>query len=113
MKRKLHAKIISLILVIATLVTVLPLTVFADEIKNEGDTASGTNEVYIKSLKLAQAKTKEEAKDALEKEGYIFLEGNLNEGTDADGVWLGYTITTNPAEAIYDIKMMPSCSRSV
>ena len=106
MKGKLYSKIISLILAIATLITVLPLTAFANEIKNEGDTSSGTSEVYIKSVKLAQAKTREEAKDALEKEGYIFLEGNLNEGTDADGVWLGYTITTDPSEAIYDIKLM-------
>ena len=106
MKRKLYARIIALILVITTLVTVLPLAVFAEEIKGENSTAGETQEVYIKSVKLAQAKTEEEAKEALEEEGYIFLEGNLNAGTDADGIWLGYTITSDPSEAIYDMKLM-------
>ena len=106
MKRKLYARIIALILVITTLVTALPLAVFADELKGENSTAGETQEVYIKSVKLAQAKTEKEAREALEEEGYIFLEGNLNAGTDADGIWLGYTITSDPSEAIYDMKLM-------
>ena len=57
-------------------------------------------------IKLARAKKQEEAKQILEKEGYIFVNKNLNEGTGADGVWLGYTTTTDPAKAIYDIKLM-------
>ena len=106
MKSKLYTKIISLILVITTLVTVLPLTVFADEIKGESSAAGETQEIYIKSVKLAEAKTGEEAKAILEEEGYIFVEGNLNAGTGEDGVWLGYQTTTNPSEAIYDMKLM-------
>lgn len=101
MKAKLYGKIISLILVITTLVAALPLTVFAEtsEIeKNKG--------LYVKNIKLAQAKTKDEAQAILEDEGYIFLDGNLNEGTGEDGVWIGYTTTTDPNEAIYDLKVM-------
>lgn len=104
MKAGLFGKIISMILVIATLFTTLPLTVFAEELE-DGKTSS-TPEVYIKSIKLVQAKTKEEAKRELESKGYIFLNNNLNEGTGEDGIWLGYLETTDPAEAIYDLKVM-------
>ena len=95
MERKLWFKIVSLLLVVATLVTAVPITVFAE-----------TEEVYIKSIQLAQAETQEEAKAMLEAEGYTLLEGNLNAGTGEDGIWLGYTTTTNPEEAIYDLKLM-------
>ena len=103
--KKLNAcwKLISAILLIATLVTALPLSIIADEIIPETQKQS---ELYVKSIKGAQAKTREEAKKRLEKEGYIFLEGNLNEGTGEEGVWLGYTTTTDPNEAIYDLKVM-------
>ena len=101
MKTKLYGKIISLILVIATLFTTLPFTVFADAAEIEKN--KGT---YVKSIKLAQADSKEEAKSILEDEGYIFLDGNLNEGTGEEGVWIGYTTTTDPNEAIYDLKVM-------
>lgn len=101
MKAKLYGKIISLILVIATLVTTLPLTVFAETVEVEK-----TKDLYVKSIKLAQAKTEDEAKAILEGDGYIFLDGNLNEGTDQDGIWIGYTTTDDPDEAIYDLKVM-------
>lgn len=98
MKPKLYTKILSLVLVLAMLVTMVPATVFAEE--------TDTAELYIKSVKLAQAKTKAEAQSILEEEGYTFLDKNLNEGTDNDGIWLGYTTTTDPTEAIYDMKLM-------
>ena len=68
MKAKLYGKIISLILVIATLVTTLPLTVFAETIEIEKSKG-----LYVKSIKLAQAKTEDEAKAILEGDGYIDL----------------------------------------
>ena len=104
MKNNVSFKIISFLIVIATLITTLPLTVFAEEIKTEE--SADAVEIYIKSVKLAEAKTGEEAKAILEEEGYIFVEGNLNAGTGEDGVWLGYQTTTNPSEAIYDMKLM-------
>ena len=104
MQKRVYCKIVSLILVLATLVTTLPLTVFANEI---GDTVSSAEpEIYIKDIKLVQAKTKEEARLELEAKGYAFLDSNLNEGTGADGIWMGYLETTDPAEAIYDLKVM-------
>ena len=103
MKKKLIPKIISLLLVIATLITALPVNVFAEEIRSESE---ASEEIYIKSVKLSEAKTREEAKSKLESEGYIFLGDNLNEGTGENGIWLGYKTTTDPTEAIYDMKIM-------
>ena len=105
MKKHFLMKLLSVLLVMATLLTALPISAFAESAANPA--ASG-NEVYIKDIKLTQAKSKEEAKVMLEAEGYIFLDKNINEGTGADGVWLGYTTTTDPTEAIYDIKLMNS-----
>ena len=69
MKNKLTPKILSFLLVIATLMTALPLSIFAEEIRSESETSE---EVYIKSVRLAEAKTREEAKAELESEGYIY-----------------------------------------
>jgi hypothetical protein len=101
MEKKWSVKIISMLLVIATLMVSLPLAVFADEVQG-----TATAEVYVESIKLAQAKTKAEAKALLEGDGYIFFDHNLKEGTGNDGIWLGYTTTTDPTKAIYDIKLM-------
>ena len=98
MKNKLGTKLLSILLVLATLSAMLPMSVFAAEAREA--------EVYIKEIKLTQATTKEEAKGLLEDTGYIFLDRNLNEGTYGEGVWLGYKTTTDPSEAIYDIKLM-------
>ena len=102
---KISWKIISLFLVIATLATTLPLTVFAEEIKNEIESKEVT-EIYIKEVKLVQAKSEDEAKHILSQSGYALMEGNLNEGTGEDGIWMGYLTTTDPTEAIYDLKVM-------
>ena len=104
MKVKFSWKIISLLLVIATLITSLPLVAFAEGLKEKE--SENVEEIYVKSFKLAQAKTSEEAREILEAEGYTFLNGNLNEETGADGIWLGYQTTTDPSEAIYDMKVM-------
>ena len=105
MKIKIRWKLISLFLVLATLMTTLPLTVFAEEIKNETESEEIT-EIYIKEVKLVQAKSDDEAKNILSKSGYALMEGNLNEGTGEDGIWMGYLTTTDPTEAIYDLKVM-------
>lgn len=96
--KKMWFKFVALVLVISTLLTALPTISFAE--------GSGNGEVYIKTVQLARAETKEEAKSLLEDEGYIFLNANLNEGTGEDGIWMGYTTTTNPEEAVYDLKLM-------
>ena len=103
MKKKVWSKIVSLVLVIATLVTTLPLTVFAEEIKDEVQVEP---EMYVKDVILVQGKTTDEASRAIANKGYEFLDHNLNEGTGGDGIWLGFLTTTDPNEAIYDMKVM-------
>lgn len=103
MRTKFSWKIISFLLVIATLMTALPLSAFAAERKAEESDAS---EVYLKDVKLVRAKTREEAERLLTNCGYTFLDENLNEGTGADGIWMGYQTTTDPTQAIYDMKVM-------
>ena len=103
MKSKFSWKLISVLLVITTLMAALPMSVFAEELNN------GNNEnpeIYLKDVKLVQAATKEEAKTKLELSGYAFLDQNLNEGTGKDGIWMGYLTTTDPTQAIYDMKLM-------
>ena len=100
MKITFSCKLITFILTIVTLLTALPLTAFAQE----GESVEN-DELYLKSVKLAQGK-KEEARAALLADGYIFLDQNLNEGTGQDGVWMGYQTTTDPSQAIYDMKLM-------
>ena len=100
MKFTFSCKLIAFILTIATLLTALPLTAFAQD----GESVEN-DELYLKSVKLAQGK-KEEARAALLADGYVFLDQNLNEGTGQSGVWMGYQTTTDPTEAIYDMKLM-------
>ena len=101
MKERLFGKIVCLLLVLATLLSTLPMSVFAEEIGG-----AEVQERYIKEIKLAQAGSKTEARCILEGEGYIFLDRNLNEGTGADGIWIGYITTTDPTEAIYNMKLI-------
>ena len=93
-------KVIAFLLMLATLMTALPLAAFAQEASSEAK-----EEVYLKSIKLEEG-SKEDAKAALAADGYIFLDQNLNEGTGQKGVWLGYQTTTDPTQAIYDMKLM-------
>jgi hypothetical protein len=78
--------------------SLLVLNVFASE--------QTVEKQYVKDVKLVYAESKDEAKKRVP-DGYEFLEYNLNEGTDEDTkVYLAYSTTTNPDEAVTDIKMM-------
>lgn len=63
------------------------------------------SESYIKEIKLIYADSVEEAKAQLPAD-YILLENNLNEGTGEIGVYICYSTTQNPEDAITDIKVM-------
>lgn len=97
MKIKLSCKIISIVLVIVTLMTALPLNIFASELNDE---KGEEQEVYIKSVKLSSDIL------GLSKDGYVVLPKDLNQGTSQGSMYLGYQTTTDPAEAIYDMKLM-------
>lgn len=98
MKKRFGRKLISIVLVVSMLLTTVPMTVLSEKVVEE--------ELYIKSVRLARADSAAEAKKILEAEGYIFLDANLNAGTGEDGIWLGYQTTSDPTEAIYDMKLM-------
>ena len=95
--RNIYTRILSLVLCVV-MFSLLVLNVFASE--------QTVEKQYVKDVKLVYAESKDEAKKSVP-DGYEFLEYNLNEGTDEDTkVYLAYSTTTNPDEAVTDIKMM-------
>lgn len=60
---------------------------------------------YLESVEIFTAPTRNEAKKKCEDAGYIFSEGNLNEG-NGNYVAIGYTITDDPEEAITDMSIL-------
>ena len=68
-------------------------------------TPGNVSEHYIRDIKLIYADSVDEAKTQLP-EDYSLLENNLNEGTGELGVYVCYSTTKDPEEAITDIKVM-------
>ena len=96
-RTRICTRIIALVLC-AVMLTLFSLITFAEE--------RATEKQYVKDVKLIYADSKEEAKKSVP-EGYVFLDNNLNAGTDEDAkVYFVYSTTTNPDEAVTDIKMM-------
>ena len=60
---------------------------------------------YLSDLKMAEAKTADEAKNLLTDEGYTVLDKNLNPGGDK-AVYLGYKKSKNVEDAITDVRVM-------
>lgn len=65
----------------------------------------GHNTLYVKDLKIIYADSEKEAKDQLPG-GYELVPGNINDQTGELGVYICYSTTDNPDEAITDIKVM-------
>ena len=61
---------------------------------------------YISEVKAFQAKTEAEAIKLCESDGYTCAKKDLNAGTGKDAVVMGYKLTENKDEAIYDIKLL-------
>ncbi len=73
--------------------------------------AASSKQTYIKDVVISYGKTAAEAKDWLTKNGYEILDYDLNEGADdwrstKRAVYLGYTTTNDPEEAITDMRLM-------
>ena len=88
---------IACVLIAIVLAVSFSLTVFAAAEKNKT--------LYVKDVKLIYAKNIETA-TKLVPEGYTLLPYDLNDGTGNDDVYMVYSTTQNPDEAITDIKMM-------
>ena len=67
--------------------------------------SAGRATYYLSDLKLAEAKTADEAKKLLKDAGFTVLDKNLNPGGDKV-VYLGYKKSTNVDDAITDVKVM-------
>ena len=67
--------------------------------------SAGRVTYYLSDLKMAEAKTADEAKKLLTDEGFTVLDKNLNPGGDK-AVYLGYKKSTNVDDAITDVKVM-------
>ena len=67
--------------------------------------SAGRVTYYLSDLKMAEAKTEDEAKNLLTDEGFTVLDKNLNPGGDKV-VYLGYKKSTNVDDAITDVKVM-------
>lgn len=61
---------------------------------------------YISEVKTFQAKTEAEAIKLCESDGYTCAKKDLNAGTGKDAVVMGYKLTEDKDEAIYDIKLL-------
>ena len=73
--------------------------------------AASSKATYIKDVVISYGSTEDEAKNWLTENGYQVLDHNLNEGADdlissKRAVYLGYTTTEDPEEAVTDMKLM-------
>ena len=93
--------------------TVAAMPVNPEFLMNESTNADSllakNEKQYVKDIKFISGDSLEDAKKYVP-QGYILCESDLNEGaayvTAVDDVYLAYSTTTNPDEAITDIKMM-------
>ena len=95
--KKMHKRILSLILVI-TMLFLATVPVFAVD-----------DEEYLSDLRIIYADDYEEAKDILTDtflEGYKLFNANLNDNTGKTGTWIAYKTTTDIEDAITDIAVM-------
>ena len=94
---KKSTRILSLILAVLMLVMAIPITAFA-----------APKETYVKDLRISTAPSSSSAaaKQWLIDNGYTVVDANLNEKSGKDYVYIGFTTTTNPDEAITDIALM-------
>ena len=67
--------------------------------------SAGRATYYLSDLKMAEAKTADEAKKLLTDAGFTVLDKNLNPDGDK-AVYLGYKKSTNVDDAITDVKVM-------
>ena len=91
--KKIVISFVSLILCISMLIPVMSISAHQKETE------------YVKDLKLIYADSEEEAKEQLPS-GYYLVKGNINANTKREGVYVCYSTTTDPEEAITDIKVM-------
>ena len=71
-----------------------------------GKVSAAEKVYYISEVKTFQAKTEAEAIRLCENDGYTCAKKDLNAGTGKEAVVMGYKLTENKYEALYDIKLL-------
>lgn len=92
--KSLFKSVISFFLALIILSQIVQVQVFAE---NQAEP-----QLYIEEVRIFS----KDYVDAAKKEGYIVLQSDLNADTAGDEVYLGYKVTLDPDEAIYDLKLM-------
>ena len=72
--------------------------------------AEQTAERYLSQVRVYTAQSEAQARALCEADGFIPVEGNLNEGSGYDAVILGYKTTDDADEALTDVRMMQMTS---
>ena len=67
--------------------------------------AEASASVYVKDVKLIYAENAAEAEKKVP-DGYLLYEQDINEGTDELGVYICYSVTADPTQALTDIRVM-------
>lgn len=93
--KRLFRSLLCIVLSLAMLLETLPLGAAA--------TGQDVEEVlYVKDVKIFT----DSDRDSAAQQGYILLNDDLNQDSSGNPVYLGYQTTTDPAEAVYDLKLM-------
>lgn len=71
-----------------------------------GKVLAAEKEYYVSDIKVFQAEKEEDARRLCESEGYICTDRNLNAGTGKNAVFMGFKLTEDRREALYDIKLL-------
>ena len=93
--KQLFRSIISIALCVCMLLQLTPYS----------SAAEASSSIYVKDVKLIYAENATEAAKKVP-DGYILYEQDINEGTDELGVYICYSVTTDPAQALTDIRVM-------
>ena len=91
-------KAIALILVICFAVEI-PVQII-------GKVSAANKVFYISEVKAFQAEKEDDARRQCESEGFVCADKNLNAGTEKDAVYMGYKLTEDKRDALYDIKLL-------
>ena len=71
-----------------------------------GRVSAAERVLYLKDVRIYEAETEAEARNACAADGYTFAGTDLNAGTERNYVYLGYKTTENREEALYKLSLL-------
>ena len=106
LKRKNRLLIASVAIILAFTVGLLPHEPLA---KILAETKQSDTE-YVSDVRIYTAASPEAAKALCQNDGFIPVDGDLNDGANGGSVVLGYQTTTDVEQAVTDVRMMQMTS---